>query len=129
MKKEITFEPAFDKRDADSKKNYGVHGVTLRFVYGDEKGYVQFVLYTNWHLPEVTAERANMHYEPIAGDAHWMERPLPADLGYHSPTPHYEGQTKMEHCDYLKGGCYYDGSGLNAERIYHVLLREGSEGV
>lgn len=87
--------------------------------------------------------------------------PMPADLGYHSPKPMYEGQLPMgaekfdfDHketlkgaagdiqiptrvltgtftpCQYLDGKpCYYDGSGLNAERIYEVLVAEGSAGV
>lgn len=33
-------------------------------------------------------------------------------------------------CPYLDGRpCYYDGSTLNAERYYEILLREGSEGL
>ena len=52
-------------------------------------------------------------------------------MGYHSPVPIYEGQNVCsELCEYLDGKpCYYDGSGLNAESIYEVLLKEGSDGV
>ena len=41
------------------------------------------------------------------------------------------GQTPISNsCQYLDGRpCYYNGSSLNAERIYEVLLREGDEGV
>ena len=56
-------------------------------------------------------------------------QPLPADLGYHSPKPRYEDQSAMDDCDILGGECYYDGSGLNAERVYERLLREGDQGV
>ena len=57
--------------------------------------------------------------------------PMPVDLGYHSPKPRYEGQTCVtESCKYLDGKpCYYDGSGLAAEKVYETLLREGSDGV
>ena len=43
----------------------------------------------------------------------------------------YDGQTSStEKCPYLNNKhCYYDGSGIAAERIYDVLLREGSDGV
>lgn len=33
-------------------------------------------------------------------------------------------------CKHVKGGkCYYDGSGLNADRVFEILRREGSDGV
>jgi len=129
MTKTITFEPAFDKRSTNPSKNYGIHGVSIRFVYGDEKGYVQFLLYTGWHLPHVTKELSSKLYMPIQGDYHWMERPTPVDLGYHSPTPQYENQPKMDKCDLLPNGCYCDGSALNAQRVYNTLLEKGSDGV
>lgn len=47
------------------------------------------------------------------------------DVGYHSPTPRYEGQTFMK-CNILPGGqCYYDGSGLRAEEWFKIFLEEG----
>ena len=57
--------------------------------------------------------------------------PLPADVGYHSPTPLYEGQTVCsDHCEYLDGKpCYYDGSGLFAEEVYQKLVEGGSDEV
>jgi hypothetical protein len=127
----VTFSPACDKRDPNPSKNYGIHGVDLRFVLKGEKGAVQFVLYTMWQLPHVTKENASRRYEAVGGDSHWMERPTPADLGYHSLAPHYEGQTVIqESCEFLDGRpCYYDGSSLNAEPVYHRLLAEGDAGV
>jgi hypothetical protein len=123
-KKEITFNAAYDKRDPDPKKSYGIHGVTVRFVYGDEKGYVQFVLYTNWQLEHVREEAKSNPDSIVLIERYpfeyWQE-PLPADLGYHSPTPRYDEQTKMDSCDLLPNGCYYDGSGLNAKRIFESL--------
>jgi hypothetical protein len=128
--REIVFDPAFDKRDPDPKKNYGIHGVTLRFILKGELGVVCFVLYTNWQLPHITAEKQMRQYEAIGGDPHWMERPQPVDLGYHSPVPRYEGQEPREACDYLDGKpCYFDGSGLNAQPVFERLLAEGDKGV
>jgi hypothetical protein len=129
--REITFDPAFDKRDPDPKKNYGIHGVTMRAILKGEHGAVQFVLYTNWQLPHVTAEKFQREYEPINGDPHWMERPQPSDLGYHSPVPRYDGQAETSDCcDYLDGKpCYYDGSSLNAKPVFDRLLAEGSKGL
>ena len=121
IEKTVQFSAAYDKRDPDPNKNYGIHGVTIRFVYKGEKGATQFVLYTNWHLPHVTEELRNKE--------RFLLEPLPADLGYHSPTPQYEGQTQMD-CDLLEGGvCYYDGSSLQADRVYKRLLEDGEDGV
>jgi len=130
MEKIVKFYPAYDKRNPDPSKNYGIHGVDLRMILKGEKGAVQFVLYTNWHLPYVQEE---LNKNAIGKDLYYISslNPLPADLGYHSLTPTYEGQSICtESCEYLDGKpCYYDRSGLNAERIYEVLLNEGSDGV
>lgn len=131
MEKIVTFSPAFDKRNPDPSKNYGIHGVDLRMILKGDKGAVQFVLYTNWHLPHVQEE---LYIKAVGKDSFYLNTmfsPLPADLGYHSPMPLYEGQSiGVESCEYLDGkACYYDGSGINAERIYEVLLKEGSDGV
>jgi hypothetical protein len=125
----VTFSPAYDKRP-----KYGVHGVELRMVLKGTEGAVQFVLYTKWQLPHVTKETD----ESTALQTHDLQlrldcfyHPQPAYLGYHSLVPRYEGQTPVrDSCEYLDGKpCYYGGSGLAADRIYEVLLREGSDGV
>lgn len=159
----VDFYPAYDKRDPDPKKNYGIHGVELRMVLKGPLGAVQFVLYTNWQLPHVTKENRERIKIGILTDTFMADllEPMPADLGCHSPKPLYEGQLPMgaerfdwdkketlhgetgdieiptrvktdtfTPCEYLDGGpCYYDGSTLNAERIFNVLIAEGSAGV
>jgi len=127
FKKWIEFYPAFDKRDPNPSKNYGIHGVELKFYLKKDNKAVQFVLFTNWQLPHVTKENSAKFSE--AYDIELFFTPMPADLGYHSPYPMYEGQTSYENCHLIKGACYYDGSGLAADRIYQVLLNEGSDGV
>ena len=120
LRREVLFNPAFDKRDPNPSKNYGIHGVDMRMYLIGELGAVQFVLFTEWHLPHVQKElNAKLH----------ARGPVPADLGYHSKTPRYEGQEVSHNCDLLRCSCYYDGSGLNADPIFEILLREGSEGV
>lgn len=62
----------------------------------------------------------------------WLEDGTPLmgwDLGYHSPVPTYEGQSLMEGgCEILPGGlCYYDGSGLQAEKLLKGWIRAGSD--
>lgn len=169
--------PAWDKRNSDPSKNYGVHGVELRMVLKGPEGAVQFVLYTNWHLPHVTegllasghSEEARerqrsltietfgfgpgprVDFDGLVDRAFKMYgtesttrqsrfdvtqvralfQPIPTDLGYHSRVPRYDDHKVIDQaCPYLDGRpCYYDGSGLNAYRIYNVLLEEGSYGV
>lgn len=127
--KEILFHPAYDKRNPEPSKNYGIHGVTLTFLLKGPLGATQFVLYTNWQLPHV--EKEQEHRVVDREYPHLMCKPMPADLGYHSPIPIYDGQTTVRGaCEWLDGKpCYYDGSSLNAERIFDVLRAEGHEGV
>ena len=130
FRRTVEIAPAYDKRNSDPSKNYGIHGCDMRFLLGGEKGVVQFVLFTNWHLPNVTKEFV---HKPVKDsiDLECRFLPMPADLGFHSPTPMYEGQNIcQDKCDYLDGKpCYYDGSGLNAIGIYNVLLEKGSDGI
>ena len=125
----IKISPAFDRRNPDPTKDYGIHGCDLLMVLKGEKGAVQFLLFTNWHLPHVTNETLKKYNSP--GDIGRFFTPIPADLGYHSPEPRYEGQSQAtKSCEWLDGRpCYYDGSGLNAEEVYDILLKEGSKGV
>lgn len=126
MKRIVEFDPAYDERN-NPKGNYGIHGVSLRMILKGDKGAVQFVLYTDWHLPHVQDELIK---KAANGNTKMIFKPIPADLGYHSYKPMYENQYKTENCQYLDGHeCYYGGSGLNAYRIYDILLKEGSEGV
>lgn len=124
LKRDIYFTAAYDKRHPDPGKNYGIHGAEMRFVLSGDEGAVQFLLYTNWYLPHVTRE-----LESKRDGKYNYFLPMPADIGYHSPKPIYEGQEVMaETCEYLGGKpCYYDGSGLQAEVYFEVLVSEGGE--
>lgn len=129
----VEFTPAFDKRNPEPSKNYGIHGVEMRMLLKGERGAVQFLLFTNWQLPHVTEEfkRKMERSNDIKMDLRCFWTPTPADLGYHSPEPQYPEQTQSQSaCPHLDGRpCYYDGSGLQAEPIYRLLLTKGSEGV
>jgi hypothetical protein len=120
LRKQVDFSPAFDRRDPNPSKNYGIHGVDMRMYLIGDSGAVQFVLFTNWYLPHVQDEL-------IARGR--LTGPVPADLGYHSKRPMYEGHETSGDCNVIGCNCYYDGSGLNAERIMDVLLREGGDAV
>lgn len=131
FERKIVFSPAFDKRDPDPKKNYGIHGVTMHWYLKGDKGVIQFVIYTNWQLPHVWKEQDQKPCDPDPDYRHFMCRPMPADIGYHSPKPMYEGQEPIRvSCDVLDGKtCYYDGSSLNADPIFDLLVKEGGEAV
>lgn len=122
FERRVEFSPAYDKRDPDPKKNYGIGSVNIRFVLIGDKRAVQFYLMTgSWVLPHVAEE-----YKAKG----LVSEVLPADLGYHSPVPMYDGHDSItENCEYIGGPCYYDGSGLAANRIWKVLLEEGDKGV
>lgn len=115
--------PAWDKRNNDPKLDYGIHCCDLRMVLKGPKGAVQFVMATGWHLPTVK--------ETVPADIYKTIYPLAMDIGYHSPKPMYEGQDRMSsECPYLGGDCYYDGSGVEADRVMNdILIAEGSEAV
>ena len=126
FKREIRFYPAFDKRDPDPDKNYGIRGVQMRWLLSGNKGVVQFVLATQWYLPHVQKELELASYPTYNYFA-----PIPMDLGYHSLKPMYDGHpVTTGSCEYLDGKpCYYDGSGLNAEDIFRILVSQGGEAV
>ena len=127
--KEIIFNPAWDKRNDDPNKNYGIHGVDFKFLLKGKDATIQFLVYTNWQLPYVQREFDNK--KPDTNYPYLSHKPTPADIGYHSAYPLWESQNiSTEHCEYLDDKpCYYDGSSLNAERVFKILLKEGSEGV
>lgn len=113
----------------------GKHGVELAFVLRGNAGAVQFVVFTNWMLPAPGARPGSILGATI-GDPSIpasLLRPMPADLGYHSRKPLFEGQaaaTPDQPCEWLGSSvCYYDGSSLQADPVFDVLLREGDDGV
>ena len=118
----VIWSPAWDKRSDDPSKNYGVHGMELRFVLKGPQGATQFVVYTNWMLPHL-----RYGHKKIDG---FLAEPLPADLGYHALVPQYEGQERSGPCKFLDGRpCYYDGSGLRAQGVFDKFVAEGEDSV
>lgn len=119
FEREIKFDPAYDR----SAEGYGTHGVNMRWYLKGEKGIVQFVVYTNWHLP-------HKHKEYVVSGKVFMLAPMPADVGYHSPVKIHGHETEFDDCSLMPDGkCYYDGSGLQAESLFQILVSEGDEAV
>lgn len=129
----IEFSPAFDKRNPNPGKNYGIGAVQIVFVLKKGNKAVQFRFGTDWYLPETVKEYrekgVNGMSPPVVlregkncGVQGW-------DVGYHSPKPMFKDQTSMGKCEYIKANCYYDGSSLRAEEYQEILIRKGSKGV
>ena len=118
LERRFEVKPAYDR----TAEGYGVHGAEMRWFVIGPLGAIQFVLFTNWHLPHVQARfdsRMDREFPHLAC------HPQPADIGYHSYKPRYEGQPVMKECHLLHAPCYYDGSGLQADDFYKVLITEG----
>jgi hypothetical protein len=114
FKRLIQWAPAYDRRHPDPSKNYGIHGVEMRWVLCGERGAVHLLVYTNWMLPHV---RPKEHSPLLCG-------PMPTDLGYHAPTRDKE----RGECEYLEGRpCIYEGSSLESIPVFETLVREGEE--
>ena len=124
LKREITFSSAYDKRDPNPSKNYGIAGVSIRFLLKGPKDAIQFVIHTNWYLPSVQAE---MGTRVFIGET----QPMGVDVGYHSHKPTYKGELVFsDNCGVTGGICYYDGSGLRAGQwVKDILLPKGSDGI
>ncbi|MDP2672074.1 MAG: hypothetical protein Q8O68_01010 [Candidatus Daviesbacteria bacterium] len=119
MERIVKFSEAYDKRNVDPSKNYGVGGVNCWMILKGGKGAVQFAFSTGIYLPHVLAEwNKKDYYPPLYG----------IDVGYHSPEPIYEGQPEMGGCDLLPK-CYYDGSSLLAEEWFRIFTEQGGEAV
>lgn len=142
MEQITKFYPAWDRTDPDPKKNYGIHCVDLLMLLKGELGAVQFKMLTQWYPKgvnnRIVKETLRDHMDPFSEPGISFERtielhlsPMPSDIGYHSPKPMYDDQKGMgDSCEWLDGKpCYYDGSSLEAENVYDILLKEGSDGV
>lgn len=110
----ITFMPGF-RCELTGPRSHGRHGMDMLWLLIGEKGTVQFKLFTGWEPNWVSHAKCDFG-------------PMPADLGYHSKTPRYEGQSLMDgECPWTGGPCYYDGSGLCADDAFKVFVSEGED--
>jgi hypothetical protein len=137
MERRIEFEVGYDHRafpEACGGGGHGCHGMTLRFILAGPAGAVQ------WAAAMPNCYPGNVSHGSIAATRVGSIVPIEApeaigdgyatDLGYHSPAPHYDDQTRMDHCHLLpQGYCYYDGSALNAEPVLEAFLAHGPHAV
>lgn len=136
FEKRVKFEPGYNYLHETGPRRRGQHGMGIRFLLIGPEGAAQFLMQTFWTpLGQVdsAAEREPVHIDYWQHDQ-WggfglVRPPSGADLGYHWPTPQYEDQPASD-CDILPAGhCYYDGSGLAADRVLRDFVREGEPAV
>lgn len=127
LKHEFKMTPAYDKRS----EGYGQGCATMWFYVIGPLGAIQFSCMTGWYpriIKKTTFDDWSDWGELMVGRMEPHDSPMPSDLGYHSPKPKYDGQSLMsEDCSILHGPCYYDGSGLNANKPFSILVHEGSD--
>jgi len=121
----ILFECTHGSKDCKpgSGGSHGRHGLSIRFVSKGDAGAVQFLLYTGWTPQHASPSSIGVRDVRDWGGQHMM----PADLGYHSKTPRYDGQEMINKaCEFCGDQpCYYDGSGLNANDAMYALVNGG----
>lgn len=121
----VTVSPAYDKRNADPNKDYGIGACKITFILKGPKGAIQFVVGTNWYLPHIQRRDRDWQHEH---DTRFDNiTPGGWDIGYHSPEPMYEGQAPMGDCSILGRLCYYDGSSLQASEMIPDFIAGGTD--
>lgn len=112
--REFHVRAAYDKRDADPRKNYGVHGVEIEFVVKRSGAAVNCFWMTDWQC------QSTLDWWKAAGlDQHTTRFDGLGDLGWHSPIKLDKWDTKISSpCPHTGGDCYYSGTGLGAQELF-----------
>lgn len=90
------FRPAWDKRNPNPKKDYGIHPVQCFMVLKGKKGAVHFSFATGMLLESTMNEyirNGKATYEMTSYGNHYLNKPMGFDVGYHSPKPMWKDQT------------------------------------
>ncbi len=126
LERAVVFQPGYNS----GTREYGVHAMEVRWLLRGPNGAAQFLVYTGWtpgHLsPGMGLQPEGCPPMPA------RQYPTGADLGYHALVPQYEGHEDYGRldCDVLPGGaCYYDGSGLAADRLAKEFVTRGEPAV
>lgn len=126
--REISWVPAFDKRDTDPAKNYGINSLEMYWSLAGPNGAIELLVMTSWHLAHVQKE--NDERRPNARFPYLMHKPLAAYIGFHSCAPHFEGHEPTLNCKLFDGKpCYFDRSFTSAEPLLAKLITDGEEAV
>lgn len=75
-------------------------------------------------------KKATVQFQLLTYEVAGVRRYLPADLGYHADEPQYKSHEAYEGCDCRETKqCYYDGSSLNAQPVFELLVESGEDAV
>lgn len=105
--------PAFDLRDTNPAKNFGICCVRLNFISQRENRAVVWTFFTNWYLPQ------NRRGDNVTDGL--------GSIDYHSPVPFYEGQLATTDCSFTGGDCYSGGSGLRSNTLFDKFIADPQE--
>ncbi len=121
----ISFRPGF-KCTKTGPNSHGRHCADLIFILKGVAGAIQFLIFTGWEEDSsIISSSSGPFISP--NDKHM--RVMPADIGCHSLMPLYDGQKPVDQkCPWVDyQPCYYDGSSLQAEEVYKILVKAGEE--
>ena len=122
LERAVVFQPGYNS----GSREYGVHGMEIRWLLRGPNGAAQCVFFTDWTPGELKPGHGlpPRGYPPLPR----RQYPMGADLGYHALVPQYEGQENYARadCDVIPGGiCYYDGSGMASELLAKEFTEHG----
>jgi hypothetical protein len=117
LERRVEFRPAWDRRDPNPAKDYGVHGVEIHFSVIGPLGAISWYLMTPWVLPAVRKWWKTL---PVPARA----EPIPAGLTWHE-----RADTHGQEC-HLVGSCRAEQVGsLDTDWLYEILIAEGEAGL
>lgn len=124
MKKKISFNPSWDKRNTVPGKNYGVHGVEMIWTLTGSKGAIQWEVFTGWMLKSLRNENPEYYgFESSSVSG--------AFVAFHSKKPLHKGDSvSQKKCEFLGNKpCYSNMSCMAADEILEILIEKGEDAV
>lgn len=135
LKRSIKFYPAWDKRNPDPKKDYGIHGVEIQFWLTGPKGGISWGIYTDWLLDSVLKDKKWPGFKDTTYRKDGTRSfPMGVELAYHSPKPTNKWQKEKDGtlgCQLLPKGkkCWGDAGFIAGGDLMKVLIEKGEEAV
>ncbi len=134
LEESVQFTPGYNC-PVGSMQGHGVHGMEICWYLRGPNGGAQFRIYTDWTPGPVrpghgiAPDGSSNRYDrsPVTGE--WEPRyPMGADVGYHARVPQWEGDKPIsDDCPVIGGVCYYDGSGMRADKLVREFIPHGEE--
>jgi len=132
LKKEIVFNPAYDRRNPDPTKNFGIGSVLCSMILSGNEGAVVFNFSTGMLLPSTIKEyieTGKACYKINSdGMVYFLNIPCALDIACHSKKPLDDDHSILNKtCDYIGQPCYYESSSIEADEYLQILIEKGSE--